>query len=93
MPLRSGIMVDETPNNPRPVAPNRCYRLSRPTASRSPFGMLLPTMRAGRLGLGELVDNYVDLGDAPGRAKDQPSMADQAVIVEGDLDAVGVVTW
>ena len=31
-------------------------------------GMLLPVPLAGRLGLGELVDNHVDLGDAPGRA-------------------------
>ena len=31
-------------------------------------GLLLPVMLAHRLGLGELVDNHVDLGDAPGRA-------------------------
>ena len=31
-------------------------------------GMLLPATLAQRLGLRELVDNYVDLGDAPGRA-------------------------
>ena len=31
-------------------------------------GLLLPVTLAHRLGLGELVDNYVDLGDAPGRA-------------------------
>ncbi len=30
--------------------------------------MLLPITLAGRLGLGELVDNHVDLGEAPGRA-------------------------
>ena len=28
-----------------------------------------------------------------GGRKDQPSIADQAVVVEGDLDPVGVVTW
>ena len=31
-------------------------------------GLLLPTILALRLGLGELVDRHVDLGDAPGRA-------------------------
>ena len=31
-------------------------------------GLLLPATLAQHLGLGELVDNHVDLGDAPGRA-------------------------
>ena len=31
-------------------------------------GLLLPATLAGRLGLRELVDAYLDLGDAPGRA-------------------------
>ena len=31
-------------------------------------GLLLPAILALRLGLGELVDQHVDLGDAPGRA-------------------------
>ena len=31
-------------------------------------GLLLPASLALRLGLGELVDRHVDLGDAPGRA-------------------------
>ena len=31
-------------------------------------GLLLPARLALRLGLGELVDRHVDLGDAPGRA-------------------------
>jgi hypothetical protein len=31
-------------------------------------GLLLPATLAQHLGLGELVDSYVDLGDAPGRA-------------------------
>ena len=31
-------------------------------------GLLLPVTLAHDLGLGELVDNHVDLGDAPGRA-------------------------
>ena len=31
-------------------------------------GLLLPATLALRLGLGELVDRYLDLGSAPGRA-------------------------
>ena len=31
-------------------------------------GLLLPVTLAGRLGLGQLVDRHLDLGDAPGRA-------------------------
>ena len=31
-------------------------------------GLILPVILAHHLGLGELVDNNVDLGDAPGRA-------------------------
>ena len=31
-------------------------------------GLLLPSSLALRLGLGELVDKHIDLGDAPGRA-------------------------
>ena len=31
-------------------------------------GLILPVTLAGRLGLSQLVDNHVDLGDAPGRA-------------------------
>ena len=30
-------------------------------------GLILPVTLAHHLGLGELVDSYVDLGDAPGR--------------------------
>ena len=32
-------------------------------------GLLLPVTLAQHLGLRELVDNHVDLGDAPGRAE------------------------
>ena len=32
-------------------------------------GLLLPVTLAQRLGLGELVDNHVDLGAAPGRCQ------------------------
>ena len=31
-------------------------------------GLLLPVTMAGRLGLSDLVDSHVDLGDSPGRA-------------------------
>ena len=31
-------------------------------------GLLLPIILAGQLGLSELVDRHVDMGDAPGRA-------------------------
>ena len=31
-------------------------------------GLLLPVTLAHRLGLGQLVDHHLDLGDAPGRA-------------------------
>ena len=31
-------------------------------------GLILPVTLAHHLGLGDLVDNHVDLGDAPGRA-------------------------
>ena len=54
-----------------------CYQLSAPTASIITFddhrlvanaGLLLPIALAHHLGLSELVDRHVDLGDAPGRA-------------------------
>ena len=31
-------------------------------------GLILPVTLAQHLGLGELVDHHIDLGDAPGRA-------------------------
>ena len=37
-------------------------------------GLLLPVTLAERLGLGELVDSHVDLGDAPGRANPADKM-------------------
>ena len=37
-------------------------------------GLILPTTLAQHLGLGELVDNHVDLGDAPGRANPRDKM-------------------
>ena len=37
-------------------------------------GLLLPATLALRLGLGELVDQHVDLGDAPGRANPEDKL-------------------
>ena len=37
-------------------------------------GLILPVTLAQHLGLGELVDNHVDLGDAPGRANTGDNM-------------------
>ena len=49
-------------------------------------GMLLPVTLAGRLGLGELVDNHADLGDAPGRANvgDQMLTLVASALIGGD---------
>ena len=35
-------------------------------------GLILPLTLVRRLGLGDLVDNHLDLGDAPGRANPTP---------------------
>ena len=60
--------------DPRKGAPNRCYH---PDRIRIVFddhrlvanaGLLLPATLAQHLGLGELVDYHLDLGDTPGRA-------------------------
>ena len=67
----------ERKTDPREGAPFRCYHLSTPDRIRVAFddhrlvanaGLLLPATLALRLGLGELVDRYLDLGSAPGRA-------------------------
>ncbi len=49
-------------------------------------GMLLPITLVGRLGLGELVDNHVDPGDAPGRANvgDEMLTLVAAALIGGD---------
>ncbi len=49
-------------------------------------GLLLPVTRAGRSGLGELVDRHVDLGDAPGRANvgDQMLTLVASALIGGD---------
>ena len=63
--------------DPKQGAPNRCYHLDHPDRIQIAFddhrlvanaGLLLPVTLAHRLGLGELVDDHVDLGRAPGRA-------------------------
>ena len=63
--------------DPRPGAPKRCYHLSSPDRIHIAFddhrlvanaGLLLPVTLAHHLGLGELVDRHVDLGEAAGRA-------------------------
>ena len=70
-------MVFEQKTTLKRGAPNGCYHATTPTASKPPLtitawwanaGLILLVTLAQRLGLGELVDNYVDLGDAPGRA-------------------------
>ena len=57
-----------TQQMPPPEHPDRIYVAfddHRPVANA---GLLLPVTLAHHLGLGELVDHHVDLGDAPGRA-------------------------
>ena len=49
-------------------------------------GLLLPVTLAQHLGLGELVDNHVDLGAAPGRANpgDQMLTLVASALARGD---------
>ena len=63
--------------DPREGAPNRCYHATTSTASQVAFddhrlvdnaGLLLPATLALHLGLSQLVQQRLDLGDAPGRA-------------------------
>ena len=57
-------------------------------------GLLLPVTMAGRLGLGELVDNHVDLGDALGRANTGDKMLTlvASALAGGDrIDAADVL--
>ena len=72
-----GIMVFAQKTSQKRGAPKRCYHATTPTASTSHSmttawvanaGLILPVTLAHHLGLGELVDHHVDLGDAPGRA-------------------------
>ena len=74
----SGIMVFETQNQPAPRSTRQdATTRSSPDRIQVAFddhrlvanaGLLLPVTLAHHLGLGELVDRHVDLGDAPGRA-------------------------
>ena len=68
----SGIMVFETENHPETRStqriPDRIQVAFDDHRLVANAGLLLPVTLAHRLGLGELVDNHVDLGDSPGRA-------------------------
>ena len=78
--FESEIMVLNQKTCHRKGAPNRCYHVTTLTAGYciqiafddprlvANAGLILPVTLAGRLGLSQLVDNHVDLGDAPGRA-------------------------
>ena len=70
-------MVLKQQTDPRKGAPNRCYHATTPTASKSRLttprlvanaGLLLPVTLAHHLGLSQLVQERLDLGNAPGRA-------------------------
>ena len=70
-------MVLKQKTGPRKGAPDRCYHVTTPTASKSPFddhrlvanaGLILPATLALRLGLPQLLRKHLDLGGAPGRA-------------------------
>ena len=51
-------------------------------------GLLLPVTLAGRLGLSELVDRHVDLGDAPGRANAGDKMLTLVASALADGDCI-----
>ena len=70
-------MVFETENRPETRSTQRTLPRNDPDRIQIAFdehrlvanaGLILPVTLAYNLGLGELVDNHVDLGDAPGRA-------------------------
>ena len=70
-------MVFETENHPETRSTQRMLPRNDPDRIQVAFddhrlvanaGLILPVTLAHHLGLGELVDNYVDLGNAPGRA-------------------------
>ncbi len=52
----------------RPERPDRISVASGESRLVANAGLMVPLTLARRLGLGELVDNHLDLGDAPGRA-------------------------
>ena len=67
-------MVLKQKTGPRKGAPNRCYHPDRITVAFDDHrlvtnaGLVLPATLALHLGLPQLVDRHLDLGDAPGRA-------------------------
>ena len=70
-------MVFETENQPKTRSTQKMLPRNHPDRIHVAFddhrlvanaGLLLPVTLAHHLGLGELVDRHVDLGDAPGRA-------------------------
>ena len=70
-------MVLKQKTGPRKGAPDRCYHVTTPTASKFAFddhrlvanaGLILPATLALRLGLPQLLRKHLDLGGAPGRA-------------------------
>ena len=52
-------------------------------------GLLLPVTRAQHLGLRELVDNHVDLADAPGRANAGAKML--TLVIPGPVNPCGPI--
>ena len=92
--------------DPKRGAPDRCYHLRSPTASTLPLmitawwpmrGCCHQFTLAHHLGLGELVDCHVDLGDAPGRANagDKMMTLVASALAGGDCidDADVLRTW
>ena len=70
-------MVFDRKTAPKQGAPNRCYHAATPDGIQIAFddhrlvnnaGLILPAILAQHLGLPQLVDRYLDLGRAPGRA-------------------------
>lgn len=70
-------MVFETRNQPERRSAQRMLPRNDPDRINLAFddhrlvsnaGLILPVALAHQLGMGELVDHHVDLGDAPGRA-------------------------
>ena len=64
---------------------------SLPTPWPPPRRLRAPLVRGASQGAGQPVGQSKMQG--PGGWQDQPSIVDQAVVVEGDLDAVGVLQW
>ena len=69
------MVLKQQSRPPEQGAPNRCYHATIPIASKSRLttprlvanaALLLPVTLAQHLGLREVVDSHVDLGDAAG---------------------------